>query len=221
MWVIVSRVLRENRDQWREQAQRLTQELAEVQATERKLRAEVDRLQAKAPSAAPGSGDLTEFALMPQRHPYSVGHTALVIALVLSDAASLRCAGRAIARLRTSLRLPCDAPAWATGRLWSLRLGYYQLMRPKERAAHWVWIVDHTVQIGDEKCLVILGLRRRALPAVGQCLRHTAGEPLALLPVEKSNGDVVYAQLEAQAQQLGPPRAIVGDRGTDLKAGGE
>jgi hypothetical protein len=94
-------------------------------------------------------------------------------------------------------------------------------MRPKEQADDWVWIVDHTVQIGDEKCLVILGIRLSALPPVGQCLSHKDVEPLALLPVEKSNGDVVYEQLEAQAKQTGNPRAIVGDHGTDLKAGVE
>jgi hypothetical protein len=40
-----------------------------------------------------------------------------------------------------------------------------------------------------------------------------------LLPVEKSNGEVVYQQLEAQVAKTGVPRAIVSDHGTDLKAG--
>jgi hypothetical protein len=93
------------------------------------------------------------------------------------------------------------------------------LTRPKDQADDWVWIVDHTLQVGDEKCLVILGVRLSALPDVGHCLRHQDVEPIALIPVEKSNGEVVYQQLEAQVKKTGVPREIVSDHGTDLKAG--
>ena len=71
-------------------------------------------------------------------------------------------------------------PAWFTGRLWLLRLGYYKLTRPKEQTEDWVWIVDHTVQLGKEKCLVILGVRLSALPIEGHCLSHEDVEPIAL-----------------------------------------
>ncbi len=52
-------------------------------------------------------------------------------------------------------RTPCAN----TARLWLLRLGLYELTRPKPRAEDWVWIMDHTVQIGTLKVLVILGVR--------------------------------------------------------------
>jgi hypothetical protein len=121
----------------------------------------------------------------------------------------------------SSLQLALVVPRWHTGRLWLLRLGYYKLTRPKKQADDWVWIADHTVQIGAEKCLVILGIRLSDLPAVGQCLSHRDVEPIALLPVEKSNKDVVYQQLEANIGKTGVPRLIVGDHGSDLKAGVE
>ena len=145
----------------------------------------------------------------------------LFIDLVLSDAASLRGASRAAQRMISSLQLPLDFPTWYTGRLWMLRLGYYKLTRRKEQADDWVWIADHTVQIGAEKCFVILGLRLSDLPPVGQCLSHRDVELIALLPVEKSNQDVVYRQLEANVEKTGVPRSIVGDHGSDLKAGVE
>ena len=106
----------------------------------------------------------------------------------------------------SSLQLALDVPTWHTGRLWLLRLGYYKLTRSKEQADDWVWIADHTVQIGAEKCLVILGIRLSDLPSVGQCLSHRDVEPIALLPVEKSNKDVVYQQLEANIGKTGVPR---------------
>ena len=119
----------------------------------------------------------------------------------------------------SSLQLALNVPTWHTGRLWLLRLGYYKLTRPKKQADDWVWIADHTVQIGAEKCLVILGIRLSNLPSVGQCLSHRDVEPIALLPVKKSNKDVVYKQLEATIKKTGVPRLIVGDHGSDLKAG--
>ena len=121
----------------------------------------------------------------------------------------------------SSLQLALDAPTWHTGRLWLLRLGYYKLTCPKKKADDWVWIADHTVQIGAEKCLVILGIRLSNLPSVGQCLSHRDVEPIALLPVKKSNKDVVYQQLEASIGKTGVPRLVVGDHGSDLKAGVE
>lgn len=214
-----NRFLQKSRAQWRQKAKQLAQELAEAQATERELREEVERLRAGNGSTPPESESLTDFAVVPYRHQYSVGHAALFIRLVLSDAASLRCAGRAIVTMLTALLGSGAAPAWSTGRLWILRLGYYKLTRPKSQADDWIWIVDHTLQVGDEKCLVILGVRLSALPAVGQCLSHKDVEPIALLPVEKSNGEVVYQQLEAQVKKTGVPREIVSDHGTDLKAG--
>jgi hypothetical protein len=117
--------------------------------------------------------------------------------------------------------LPLATPSWFTGRLWLLRLGYYKLTRPKEQADDWVWIVDHTVQLGPEKCLVILGMRLRALPVRGICLRHEDVEPIAVCPVTQSNGEVVYQQLEASSKKTGIPRAIMSDHGSDLKAGVE
>jgi hypothetical protein len=111
------------------------------------------------------------------------------------------------------------APSWYTGRLWRLRVGYYKLSRLKEQAADWVWIVDQTVQMGTEKCFVILGLRLSALPPPGTCLRQEHVEPIALSPVKQSNGEVVYQQLTQAIVQTGVPREILSDAGPDVKAG--
>jgi len=115
--------------------------------------------------------------------------------------------------------LPYAVPAWSTGRLWLLRLGYYKLTRAKEQADDWAWIVDHTVQMGQEKCLVILGVRLHVLSTLQRPLNHEDVEPLVLLPMSPSNGERLFHQLEASARQTGIPRQIVADHGSDLKAG--
>jgi len=118
-----------------------------------------------------------------------------------------------------ALQVPYACPSWFAGRLWLLRLGYYKLMRPKDQAQDWVWIIDHTVQLGDDKCLVILGVRLRDLPSGDCCISHAEVEPIMLAPVKKSNGEVVYQQLEQAVAKTGVPCEIVSDHGTDLNAG--
>lgn len=110
-------------------------------------------------------------------------------------------------------------PSWYSGRLWLLRLGYYKLERAKEKAGDWIWIVDHTVQWGKEKCLLILGLRQSQLPPIELYIEHQDVEPIALLPVEDSNGEIVYQQLTLAAEKTGVPRQIIADYGTDIKSG--
>lgn len=117
------------------------------------------------------------------------------------------------------LQLPYALPNWSTGRLWLLRLGYYKLTRAKEQADDWAWIIDHTVQVGQEKCLVILGVRLHVLATQRRPLSHEDVEPLVLLPMSPSNGPLILQQLEASAKLTGIPRQIVADQGPDLKAG--
>jgi len=143
----------------------------------------------------------------------------LFLSLVLAAAVSLRGASRVVELLGTVLELPEAAPSWYTGRLWLLRVGYYKLTRPKEQATDWVWIIDHTIQLGEQKCLVIVGIRLSALPPPGTCLRHEHVEPIALYPVKTSTGEVVYQQLTAAVAHTGVPREILSDGGSDLQAG--
>lgn len=142
------------------------------------------------------------------------------VSLVVSAAASLRCASRVMEMVLSFLHLPWSAPSWYAGRVWLLRLGYYKLMHTKERASDWVWIVDHTIQLGAEKCLVILGLRLGSLP-LGRSVCHEEVEPLTLVPMRQSTGDIVYQQLEETIEKTGIPREIIGDHGSDLKSGVE
>lgn len=105
-------------------------------------------------------------------------------------------------------------------RLWLLRLGLYRLTCPKEGTDDWMWIVDHTLQIGDHKCLIVVGIRQSAWEELdSRVLRHEDVDLIDLQPVTESNGKVVYRQLQAAAAKTGVPRAIVSDSGSDLHRG--
>lgn len=139
--------------------------------------------------------------------------------LVLKGANGLRTAAKSLSVVADFLAMPQDIPSWDSGRLWLMRVGYYKLHRVKAQAEDWIWIIDFSVQLGKEKCLVILGVRQSDLPPEGQALRHQDMEPITLEPVVQANGDVVYQKLEEAVAKTGVPRAIVSDRGTDVNAG--
>ncbi len=105
--------------------------------------------------------------------------------------------------------------------MWLLRVGYYKLMRVKEIAGDWIWIVDHTIQSGNMKCLLIIGVRYSYLESKDRDkkLTYSDMEPIALYPVEQSNGNIVFKQLEEATRKTGPPRQIIADHGSDLKSG--
>ena len=145
----------------------------------------------------------------------------LYVELVLFASARLRCSARAMEIVMRFLGLPAGSPCWSCGRLWVLRLGYFKLTRAKEQATDWAWIIDHTVQVGSDKCFVILGIRLSSLPPRGKCLCHEDVEPISLHPVRESNGQIVFEQLEEAARKTGVPRQIIGDHGTDLLLGVE
>jgi hypothetical protein len=154
-----------------------------------------------------------------RHHHYGVQSVLVVVSLVLAAATSLRGAGRALAVMHACAGLVPWSPSWSSTRLWLLRLGYYKLMRAKEEGSDWVWIVDHVVQTGAEKCLVLVGIRLSAVPAVGEYLTHADVEPIAIYPVTQSNGEIVYQQLEEARKQTGVPREILSDQGSDLHKG--
>jgi len=158
------------------------------------------------------------FNEVPSRHTYSIGHIMMFISLVLFSGISMRGAANAIEIFIVQFQVNLLIPSWYAGRLWLLRLGLYKLKSPKKIAKDWIWIVDHTNQMGSEKCLLILGVRLSSLVS-NLCLKHEDVEPISLIPVRSSNGQIVWKQLEESVKRTGVPRAIVGDHGSDLKSG--
>lgn len=142
----------------------------------------------------------------------------LFVRLVLAGA-SLRGTARILSVLADALGWWLPIPHWTTGRLWLLRLGHAVLTRAKEQADDWAWLIDHSVQIGEEKCLVILGIRLRDLPPPGQCLQHQHMHEIALVPRKSWTRQEVDEQLEAAVAKTGVPRVIVDDHGADIHGG--
>jgi hypothetical protein len=162
--------------------------------------------------------DDPSFGEIPATHGYPCGIIALFLGLVQLGV-SLRATSRVLEFIARFFDLPFSAPDWTTGRMWLLRFGLAQLDAPKDKADDWAWLIDHSVQIGNQKVLAILGIRLVDLPMPEQCLRGEDMVLIALIPMETSSREDVAKRLEDAAARTSVPRAIVDDHGTDLNGG--
>jgi len=138
---------------------------------------------------------------------------------VLEAGSSLRGATTVLALLVRQGLVSFAVPSFSTIRSWLLRVGYYARTRPLDRSTPWLWLVDHTIQIGTQKILVILGCPMSQVPFGQRALQLSDLQLLALVPMEKSNAALVEVELERAVQRTGRPRLIVSDQGSDLRKG--
>ena len=106
---------------------------------------------------------------------------------------------------------------------WALKVGFYKLSVLKKREdCQWIWIVDHAVKAGVDKCLIVLGIRldqikgRRDLT-----LSLDDVAPLGVISMRVSNGKTVNEEFEKLAAKTGIPKALVIDHGSDLRSGAQ
>jgi hypothetical protein len=153
-------------------------------------------------------------------HQFGAGPISLFADLVLKAATSQRAAAGVLKLMAPYVpglrRVPCAN----AGRLWLMRLGLFELLRKKEVARDWVWMMDHTVQLGPHKCLVIVGVRLSAWRRKKVPLKHEDLSLLKLVPMEQSTAAAVAEQLEATRKEMGVvPVAVLSDEGAELKSG--
>jgi hypothetical protein len=132
---------------------------------------------------------------------------------------SLRATSRVLEFIARFFGLQFSAPDWTTGRMWLLRFGLAQLNASKDQADDWVWLIDHSVQIGKQKVLAIVGIRLLNLPMPGEFLRPDDLVLIDLVPMESSTREDVAVCLEEAAKHTSVPCAIVDDHGVDLYGG--
>lgn len=165
--------------------------------------------------------DVADAAAPPKRGSTALGIVDGCVRLVREAGLALRAVPRVLAIFFGTPGPTDTIPGASSVRSWLQRLGLFTLQESIEHAQDWVWIVDHSVQLGETKVCVVLGLRLSESPLPLRALRHEDVRTLAIIPVKRSTGEIVAGQFEEVAKRTGIPRAIVSDRGSDVKKGGE
>jgi hypothetical protein len=112
-------------------------------------------------------------------------------------------------------------PSFTGIRSWMQRVGIAAIKSPVEKADDWVWLADHSIQIGPEKTLLVLGMRASKMPPHGLPLRHEDVRVLSIEPGTHWKQENVAASYERLAARGGAPRAVLSDGAVDLRAGAE
>lgn len=110
-------------------------------------------------------------------------------------------------------------PCAETIRLWLLRVGLFLLRRPLPRYTDWVYLLDLTIQLGQHKCLVVLGISLAQFRANGCRLDHHDVQVLSVQVLTRCTATTVYQHLTAVRKRTGTPLQIVSDHGNDVWGG--
>lgn len=150
--------------------------------------------------------------------PYhTYGPKMISLCLNLSRELGFRPTENSIKIIFEWLGIKAKVPSWDSIRSWACRVGVAQLELPIERADDWIWLVDHSNQIGSEKVLVILGIRVSDLPNPGETLRRDQMCVLAVVAGKDWKCEDVRREYENLANQMGAPRYLVTDGAIELR----
>jgi len=108
-------------------------------------------------------------------------------------------------------------PTAETIRTWACRVGVAKLQQPTEQADDWIWMVDHSNQVGCEKVLQVLAIRAADLPPPGQTLDRDKLRSLAVLPGTDWKRDDMREVYRRLQQQHGTPAYLLSDAAVELQ----
>jgi hypothetical protein len=140
--------------------------------------------------------------------------------LVVEAVVSYRSIPRILDLFRTNTVLGLGwVPHFTSVINWTLRLGLGLLNQVKPISQAWLAIIDHSIDIGTKKALVVLRVRVDALATRGGAIQLQDCECIGLKVCEKVNGESIALDLGAIFAQAGNPLAIINDGDYTLRKG--
>lgn len=110
-----------------------------------------------------------------------------------------------------------EIPSHTAIQNWILQYGLNELMRPIQKRDDWIFILDHTIEFGHQKCLVILGTTQEELLKINGPVTHQQLRTLVIEISSKTNSERIRKTLENLVDKSGIPIQIISDHGSDLK----
>lgn len=198
-----------SREKWKQKAKELEQRLNEILAD--KSISKDKEIQKLLPV-------IEETALQtPVGHTYPIYIIQIAIQLFIHSLTSLRGSQKTFEIF--SQIIDISVPSFNSIRMWIYRVGLYELQREHEFRSDWIFILDHSIELGQVKCLVILGVTMEQLRNSGYKLKHQDVEVLDIEVMEHSTGDMINNKLISLSKRVGVPVQILSDHGSDLKNG--
>lgn len=110
------------------------------------------------------------------------------------------------------------APCHTTIKRWAEKVGYLKLHAPLPKAEKWTIIVDASIQMGDQKCLIFLGCPSDKIP-IGRPLKLEDLHVLSVEILSNLNGNKMAECLIKTKEKCIRIDSICSDRGSDVLCG--
>ena len=136
----------------------------------------------------------------------------------INTSVSFRSLSKVFVTFNLYLNIELSSPSFSTTMLWIKKIGYTQLQSIKQKADDWIIIVDESIGIGQEKVLVVLGIRRSQVDFTRPLLLHDM-EPITVKSKERWTGQDIANELKIVKEKLGTIIYAVTDGGISLKYG--
>lgn len=107
-------------------------------------------------------------------------------------------------------------PSHATILLWVKKYGFFLLSKPVQKADDWVLIIDESVQFGQNKLLLVYGIRHSDIP-INRGLIFSDLTPLVLASKSSWTGDLIAQELEKLEESIGTIKYAVADQGNSIR----
>ncbi len=148
---------------------------------------------------------------------HTFGARMIALCVNLAKSISFRMVPKALSTIFRALGISIKIPSHDSIEHWSKRIGLNQIEKLREHYDDMLWIVDHSNQIGQEKLLVILGIRASELPPPGETLSLDQLTVLAIIPAKNWKRNDVREAYKKVALRCGTPRFIICDGAVELR----
>ena len=148
---------------------------------------------------------------------HTYGPRMISLCIRLGKKVGLRASMEALKIVWDCLSIQTPIPCWTSVRIWLCRMGVDGINHSLKAHDDWIWMADHSNQIGQEKMFIILGVRACNLPLQGQTLRHQDVHLLAVVPGTQWKREDVAEQYQILANKIGIPKMLLTDSAVELR----
>jgi len=114
------------------------------------------------------------------------------------------------------LKLEIGQPCYGTILIWTKKVGLFSMQPPIKKSDDWVLIIDESIAIGQERLLVIYGIRTSELN-FKRALTYSDLTPLLVKSSNIWTGEIIKKEIEGLVKKWGNIKYIVADGGNAIR----
>lgn len=162
-------------------------------------------------------------------YSYSAALIRLALLLVIAGSISIRAAAKAMGI--NSIFFDFPTPCYTIISEWAKKIGLYIYNLPKDKSIDRLWIVDFSIQIGQDKLMLVLGVDTSKIKNYKKYIKDGKGkknrlkisfkdvEVLHMVVLKSTMYEITLKELEEVVNKCGLPSFILSDEGSDLAKG--